>query len=323
VAATALLTAMVIVGASVLAGSSPARKWIAARAKPGFEHNGPCPAPAGRLGVAKRATFVYRVQQPYDVELYGRIRAHNRRQLPIKDRDVFMVRARGKGAGEAREMISRLRNTSLLSGELYHCNRIVTLTGVRTDGAIPREDLYNQAGNSRVWGVMPDWERRLWHLSYPTSPQWSDRFVTNLRRIKWRSQGVRARGKHTGVVITGWRYRGPRAWKYGRLANRAHLDGEIVQTQGECQGSVSRFRHRAHVLLGQFRRAGVGRSRLSMQVSFAKNAGGTSLPHDVSPQRAAACTRAAYAAGVRTFLLWAYPPYLPAYFAALPDYIRL
>jgi hypothetical protein len=320
--AFALLSAALILGVTVFAGSSPAHRWVSARATPGLEH-GPCPAPGARLGLARRAaTFVFRVQQPFDVELLGRIRAHRRRDLPTKNRDVFLVRARGKGAGEASEMISRLRNTSLLSGEQFVCNRIATLTGVRTDGAIPREDLYNQAGSPRVWGVFPDWERRLWHLSYPSTPQWSSRFFVNLRRIRSRAEGIRSRGKHAGVVITGWRYQGPHPWKYGRLAKRARLAGGIIQTQGECQMSPSRFAHRARRLLTQYRNAGVSRAKLAMQVSFAARPGSTPLPHDVTPNRAARCTRAAWAAGVRTFLLWAYPRSLGAYFASLPDWIR-
>ncbi len=311
-----------LVGASLLVSSSPAHKWKASRAKPGLEHKGPCAAPPEHIGVGNHATFAYRVQQPFDVELLGRLRAHYPRRFPNRDRDIFLVRARGKGAGEANEMISRLRNTELLSGEMFACNRIATLTGVRTDGAIPREDLYNEAGNTRVWGVLPDWERRLWHLSYPRSPQWSNDFNTTVRRIQSRSQGIQGRGKHPGVVITGWRYRGPNAWKYGRLARAARLDAQVIQTQGECQMSPGRFAHRARRLLDQYKGAGVGRSRLAMQVSFSANAGQTSLPHDVSPQRAAACTRAAYAAGVRSFLLWAYPRVIDEYFRALPDYIR-
>jgi hypothetical protein len=59
-----------------------------------------------------------------------------------------------------------------------------------------------------------------------------------------------------------------------------------------------------------------------MQVSFAARPGSTPLPHDVTPHRAARCTRAAWAAGVRTFLLWAYPRSFDEYFASLPDRIR-
>jgi hypothetical protein len=278
--------------------------------------------PGAKLGGANRATFVYRAQQPYDVELFARIKAHRPSDLPSRDRDLFMVRARGDEADRAGPVTNHLRDTSWLSGQLFQCNRIIALTGVRTDGTIPNEDVYNQAGNSRVWGIFPDWERPLWHLSYPDGPEWSDDFGTNVRRISSRAEGIRAREKRSGVVITGWRYRGPNAWQYGRLAKRAGLDGQVIQTQGECQMSPDRFRHRAARLLEQYRNAGVGKAKLAMQVSFAEDPASTPLPHDVSPARAARCTRAAYAAGVRTFLLWAYPRSVDGYFAALPDYIR-
>jgi hypothetical protein len=320
-AALAAAAAIAAAGALVPPGAG-AQEWTPTAARPGYEHDGPCPAAADRLGLASPATFVYRVQQPFDIELFARIRAHRRRDLPAADRDVFLVRARGEKADRAGEMISRLKDESLLSGELFHCNRIATLTGVRTDGEIPDEDVYNVAEDPRLWGIFPDWERPLWQYSYPVAPSWSDDFDTNVRRIRVRAQGIGSRDRQPGVVITGWRYRGPNAWHYGRLAKRAGLRGQIIQTQSECQMSPDQFALRASRLLDQYRRAGVGRSKLAMQVSFAKDPESTSLPHDVTPQRAASCTEAAYAAGVRSFLLWAYPPYLEEYFAALPDYIR-
>lgn len=324
VAAIAAALAMSGIGAAgALAGTDDGNllNWASASAR-GLAHQ--CDTPGGSaLNPGGRFTAIYRVQRPYDVELLGRKAADTPAQFPLKDRDLTMVRARGDQAHWADDMVSRLTDLSLLSGEMFNCNRILSMTGVRPDDAVPQENAYRLAGNSRVWAVVPDWEKLMWDFAYGRSaPYWSGDYTTNVNRVRHRVSTIDQYGKHSGVVMTGWRHRGPNAWNYGGFHKRTGIDLNIVQLQEECQISNSRLLQRISRLKRQYRMAGVPLSRLSVEVSFSNSPRSTPLPHDVVPSRAANCVRVGYAAGIKTWLLWNHPSDLDEFYGALPDYIR-
>jgi hypothetical protein len=282
-----------------------------------------CSPQPDTLSPGGKFSAIYRVQRPYDVEQLGVKAADTPAQFPLKDRDLVMVRARGNNAQWADDMVSRLSDLSLLSGEMFDCNRIISMTGVRADGSVPKEYAYKLANDQRVWGVVPDWERLTWHFAYGSStPYWSGDYNKNISRISQRVDAIDSYRKKSGVVVTGWRHRGPNAWNYGGLQKRSGIDLQIIQLQEECQYSPSRVADRITRIKHQYRMAGVPLSKLAIEVSFAKNPGSTALPHDVVPSRAASCVRAGYAKGIHAWLLWAGPSDLDEFYAALPDYIR-
>lgn len=330
-AATLLAATVFAVASPVVAGRGPhAGGWKTQRASPGLGPKGACPKASGTLAPGRQLTFVYRVQRPFDVELLGEMRAARPGKLPIRTRDVFMVSAHHTSAAWASEMVARLRNRRILSGELFRCNRISTLNGVGTDGRVAREDDYRLGGNSRVWSLAPNWERPVFNRAYPDSagsdnvdsePEWSPHYERNVDRIKPRVQHIHGLGKKAGAVITGWRNRGA-AWRYARLAKRTGLAFQIVELQEECLKGPDNFARRARTLMGMYRNAGVPTSTLGAEISFSTHPGTTSLHNDVTPERAARCTAAAYRARMRGFFLFAHPRGLRAYFAALPARIR-
>jgi hypothetical protein len=279
------------------------------------------------LAPGHRFTLVFRVQVPYDVERLAAIHSRNPQRLPVEERDVFMVRARGEHADEAPLMVSRLKDPTLLSGQEFRCNRISALTGDRADQAIPQEYAGNLADDARVWSVGPDWERFVYQLGYPDTPgddaidpepEWSSDFDTNVERLGVLAQDIHNHGKLIGPAIAGPLGR----WDYGQLALQAGLDHQLVQTQQACVTGTDAFTARARRLIQQYRDARLRISNLAMEVSFSEDPAATSIPGDVTPQQAADCVSAAYAAGARGFLLWAQPAILPKFFAALPDSIR-
>ncbi len=326
----ACTAAVVVLGVIVGAGSANAGAsdpssgnllgWASAPAR-GLAHQ--CDPPSKNLNGSGHFTAIYRVQRPYDVEQMGVKAAGTPARFPVKDRDLVLVRARGDQANWADDMVSRLKDLSLLSGEMFDCNRVISMTGVRPDEAVPQENAYRLAGDSRVWAVVPDWERLMWGYAYGRSaPYWSGDYNTNVRRIRTRVNAIDSYGKRSGVVVTGWRHRGPNAWNYGGLHKRSGIDMQIIQLQEECQFSPSRVADRVRRIKHQYRVAGVPVSKLAIEVSFSKNPGSTPLPHDVVPGRAASCVRAGYANGIKTWLLWAGPSDLDEFYGALPDYIR-
>jgi hypothetical protein len=266
---------------------------------------------------------MYRVQRPFDAELLGEMRANSPNRLPIRSQDMFAIQSRGSAGAYASEMAWRLSNPSILSGELFRCNRNTALTGVgASSNAVARESAFKLLDDSRVQSTLLDWEQPMWRYAYGSSPAWSKLMGTNAKRIKSRTSTIHSNGKLAGAVITAWRNRGPRAWDYGVLARRAGLDYSILQTQEDCKIGLDRFATRAHRLLHMYRAAGVPTSSLGMEIAFSENPGSTAPKNDVTPQRAAACTRVAYNEGVKGFFLWAHPRGLTGYFAALPPSIR-
>ncbi len=328
--------AAVLLGAAILAagvtlaapGAAGAAIWQPQPAR-GVGPLGSCPAAPPRLAPNRNFTLIYRVQRSWDVELLANERADQPQSVPIADRDLFMVRARGDSAASGAEMLDHLTDPALLSGELFRCNRIVSLTGARTDPGIANEQFARLADDSRVWGVAPDWERPMFRLAYPDSagsdsadpePEWTHDFATNVARLGERSAGIRQAGRRSGAVVTGAHARN--AWDFGRLARGAGLGFETVQIQGDCLSGAAAFGSRTRHLVHEFRAAGLAASNLAVEVSFSSDPGATAWPADVTPQRAARCTRAAYDAGARAVLLWSQPDLLPSYFATLPDRIR-
>jgi hypothetical protein len=226
-------------------------------------------------------------------------------------------------------MLDHLTDPAMLSGELFHCNRVISLTGARTAPGISTEYFKRLAGDPRVWGVAPDWERPMYRLAYPDSPgpdavdpepEWTHDFATTAGRLAQRASRIRASGRRAGAVVTGAHARN--AWDFGGLAKRTGLNYEVVQIQGDCVAGPNAFGAHARQLVHEYRAAGLPASNLAVEVSFSANPAATGWPADVTPQRAARCTRAAYAAGARSVLLWAQPDLLDEYFAALPDWIR-
>jgi hypothetical protein len=323
-----LATAAAVAALALTAASAQGDIWQPEPAR-GVGPQGPCPQPAARLAPNRDFTFVYRLQRAWDVELMANEAADHPAQLPIADRDLFMVRARGDSADWSTEMLDHLGDPAMLSGELFRCNRVVSLTGARAAPGIAGERFDRLAGDPRVWGVAPDWERPMFRLAYPDTPgqdaadpepEWTHDFGANVGRLGQRAGGIHGTGKRAGAVVTGAHARN--AWDFGRLAKLSGLDYQVVQIQGDCLRSPQAFGDRAHRLLHEYRAAGLRTSSLAIEVSFSSNPGATAWPADVTPQRAARCTRAAYAAGARGVLLWAQPDVLDEYFAALPDSIR-
>jgi hypothetical protein len=321
--ALALLSACVAIA---LTGPLPASRghshnWTLEPAR-GIGPQGPCPAPSGDLNPGGALTFLYRLQIPFDAERFGMLRANNPGAYPVRSNDVFLVRARTHLYGLAPTIFKGLTDAARLSGEQFRCNRITAWTGSRATRGLAREYAYNSAGDPRVWGVSPDWERPFFRLAYPDgSPRWRHHFGTNVRRLRELARGIHRRGRSAGAVVTG-AHAGIKPWDWGLLAKKARLDWQIVQIQPSCVNAVRLFKNRARNLVGEYRRAGIPLTRLGVEVSFSENPGATRWKGDVSAGRAASCVRAAYRVGVRGFLLWAQPTSLDEFFVALPDSLR-
>jgi hypothetical protein len=313
--------------ASIGAGFASAAIWNPEPAR-GIGPVGECPAPSARLAPNRAFTLIYRLQGTWDVERLGNMRADQPATLPIRDRDVFLVRARAESAGTAGDIVDHLTDPGILSGELFRCHRRVSLTGAHTDPG--NGEYFNRlGGDPRMWGVAPDWERPFFRLAYPDTaghdvddpePEWTHDFGTTVERLGSRAASIHASGRRAGAVITGAHRRN--GWDFGLLAKRARFDYQVVQIQPSCVDAVQDFASRSRELLRMYRANGIPTSRLGVEVSFAQDPAATPWGGDVTAGRAARCTKAAYDVGIRAVLLWAQPEVLDEYFAALPDYIR-
>ncbi len=325
--AAAAVCVLIAVAASS-AGAVPPEKFDRQPAR-GIGPPRPCPRPPARFASrGSGTTFVYRIQHPWDVERLARQRAMWPDKLPLAMRDLFLVRARSYGAQRVDRMLDGLRDPAVLSGELFGCNRLIVMTGVHTGSGNPDEWMYSHATDPRVWSVAPDWERNIFHDSWPDTPgpdskdpepEWTGNPTTNAVRIRHAAAVIRRRGKPPGVVLTAWRG----SWNYADVARRSRTEYQLLQTQSVCRKwGPSHFGRRARDLLRQYHKGGMPTATVALQISFSRHPNATPFLNDTVPGRAAACTTAAYGAGVRSFLLWGSPDDLDEYFAALPDRVR-
>ena len=164
VATVLLAVCLAIAAANALAGSDPhAGNWATLPAIPGLGPQGTCPDQGSKLVPGSDLTLIYRVQRPFDAELLGEMKAEAQAKLPFRSQDIFMVQSRGTAGAYASEMVSRLTNPDILSGELFRCNRVFSLTGVGASAtAAARESAFKLMDDSRVQATTIDWEKPLW-----------------------------------------------------------------------------------------------------------------------------------------------------------------
>ena len=278
-------------------------------------------SPKGKA--AERYTLLLRVNKASNVDTYassgvstGGLR--NR----IRDRDIFLVNTRFKGATPAENdaIVARLR-------QRFPCNRIFALNGL---GADPSQPGYIHAlADAGLSAILLDWERGDWDQARaisPSIPPWSTGFKVSRKRIGQRVSLVLP-GTRAGVVPAFYSH-----WDYGLIGRTIDrrsaaagrgLGFQPVQTQGACAAGGRAFKALTGRLLLQYepkpRKTKKGKRKkvrpranvrnLGLEVSFST----TPDPDDsrpiasVAPGLASKCTRAGLKRGGGAFLYWATP----------------